>query len=398
MDESEAINHANVAATKDELTSSTRASSARSSVVKELKLERSQANLKKCTEGTWMSTPPRKAKNKAAWQTDGDFVTTGPLVAPPSTTSSAHEIDCLDALGSVSASGSVADDDAEEDDDDGDDEDDDDEGLESARALYSSGTQGAQAMLKRFENVNEWGYTVRDKVSWGSTRERTCSSGRRRHSRALTYKDRLEVEDMGGGRSRRRARSVSPGAQGASQNPWRQVRLGSSSSWIDGTRLSPPGIWNSGEDWPTVEVSECDEDEDASSMSKCARRRSGAKLGNNPSLLLSMLLEELDEWDFDIFLIEELAPIGSMHIVGFAVLERHMMLETFDMDEKVLNSFLRKVQSMYPPNPYHNSIHAADGKWCVCVFFFFFLPYVLSVSKNSLDDTICNYGQCLCNT
>jgi hypothetical protein len=336
----EAINHANVVAEIQESTSlrkwgkqPTPASSERSSVVKELKLERSQANLKR-DDSAWMSPRRQNPDSKAAWRMDSDIVTSGPLVTAGSSSGMSN---CENERGVIKSC------------------DDECDMLESAKTLQA---QGVEQYLERFDKLNEWGCAL-----GGGENNKYIDgrgNGRRRRSRALTREeDEAEYAGMA-----RRTRSASPAFHHSNETPRRQTRLGSSYSWAE-QKQSGGGIGSSWlgiqDDWPVVETDGVD-NKDQSSNSANLRRRSSPMMTKNPSMLLSLLLQELDEWDFDIFLVEELAPIGSMHIVTFAVFERHMMLETFSMDENVLNAFLRKVQSMYPPNPYHNSIHAADGE------------------------------------
>ena len=53
--------------------------------------------------------------------------------------------------------------------------------------------------------------------------------------------------------------------------------------------------------------------------------------------LIELLEKHLDDWDFDIFRVEKLAPRGPLVLIGFAVLERHQILENFKIDPEELS-------------------------------------------------------------
>lgn len=50
-----------------------------------------------------------------------------------------------------------------------------------------------------------------------------------------------------------------------------------------------------------------------------------------------------------------------LHWVGMRVFKYHGLLEAYDIDINLLDSFLREIEGLYhPSNPYHNNYHAAD--------------------------------------
>jgi hypothetical protein len=98
------------------------------------------------------------------------------------------------------------------------------------------------------------------------------------------------------------------------------------------------------------------------------------------TLAKKLSFKSLASWDFDALEIAELcngapllfigwAILGSPHAqramaedVGLAVVEEddYDFVNEFQIKLPVLCSFLRLTESNYPPNPYHNSTHAAD--------------------------------------
>lgn len=70
--------------------------------------------------------------------------------------------------------------------------------------------------------------------------------------------------------------------------------------------------------------------------------------------------ERVDDWDFDVFAIEEYTHGHSLFVVSYTLMVKYDFLNKFNISEQILINFLKEVESGYHPNPYHNSLHAAD--------------------------------------
>lgn len=72
-----------------------------------------------------------------------------------------------------------------------------------------------------------------------------------------------------------------------------------------------------------------------------------------------MLLQRVDDWDFDIFRVHELEPSGgTLCLLGHVVFRAHGVDDLFHIPKECLHRFLRNIQSAYKENPYHNAVHA----------------------------------------
>jgi hypothetical protein len=72
------------------------------------------------------------------------------------------------------------------------------------------------------------------------------------------------------------------------------------------------------------------------------------------------VLDKVDEWDFDIFALQNETKGGSLFMMTYTLLYKHGLVQHFNINEQTLINFLLAVESGYHPNPYHNSVHAAD--------------------------------------
>lgn len=72
------------------------------------------------------------------------------------------------------------------------------------------------------------------------------------------------------------------------------------------------------------------------------------------------LFSHLDEWDYNVFDVETMTGGNSLFYTTYALLHKLGLPDHFSIDDKVLRNFLLAVQAGYHPNPYHNSVHAAD--------------------------------------
>ena len=97
-----------------------------------------------------------------------------------------------------------------------------------------------------------------------------------------------------------------------------------------------------------------------------------SQIGLTKNSVIWECLRKIDEWDFDVFTIqaqmsgddyESLAfqpKGGSLFLTTFALFIKHGCFQKFNLDERLVLNFISVVEAGYHPNPYHNSMHAAD--------------------------------------
>lgn len=71
-------------------------------------------------------------------------------------------------------------------------------------------------------------------------------------------------------------------------------------------------------------------------------------------------LQKIDDWDFDVFSLQEQAQGGSLFMVTACLMYKYGLVSHFNISHEVLVNWCLAAQSGYHPNPYHNSTHAAD--------------------------------------
>ncbi|XP_075213731.1 dual specificity calcium/calmodulin-dependent 3',5'-cyclic nucleotide phosphodiesterase 1-like [Lycorma delicatula] len=74
------------------------------------------------------------------------------------------------------------------------------------------------------------------------------------------------------------------------------------------------------------------------------------------------VLKTLDEWSFDVFLLNDSSNGQPVKYLSYDLLNRYGILHKFKVSPVVLESFLAKIEEGYCKykNPYHNNLHAAD--------------------------------------
>jgi hypothetical protein len=83
--------------------------------------------------------------------------------------------------------------------------------------------------------------------------------------------------------------------------------------------------------------------------------------GSDPAALVQQQLAHLDDWDrFDVLEVERNSPGHVLQHVAFETLCCFNMLGTLGLPEAQLRNFLAAAERHYLPQPYHNSLHAAD--------------------------------------
>eukprot|EP01062_Namystynia_karyoxenos_P064206 TRINITY_DN5710_c0_g3_i1.p1 TRINITY_DN5710_c0_g3~~TRINITY_DN5710_c0_g3_i1.p1 ORF type:complete len:609 (+),score=222.74 TRINITY_DN5710_c0_g3_i1:114-1940(+) len=98
-----------------------------------------------------------------------------------------------------------------------------------------------------------------------------------------------------------------------------------------------------------------------------------AGLGEGTAKLVFDLLDKLDLWDYDVFGMQAamagaythagLATQpqgGSLFVTTYALMHRYGFMKKFNLNERTVINWCSLVESGYHPNPYHNSMHAAD--------------------------------------
>lgn len=75
---------------------------------------------------------------------------------------------------------------------------------------------------------------------------------------------------------------------------------------------------------------------------------------------MSSLALQLDSWSFDIFAFERVACGTPLHLMLRLLFLKHGFYELFEFDINMVDRFAKEIERLYPTNPYHNSMHAAD--------------------------------------
>eukprot|EP01013_Petalomonas_cantuscygni_P006974 TRINITY_DN1842_c0_g1_i1.p1 TRINITY_DN1842_c0_g1~~TRINITY_DN1842_c0_g1_i1.p1 ORF type:complete len:633 (-),score=203.36 TRINITY_DN1842_c0_g1_i1:395-2293(-) len=83
-------------------------------------------------------------------------------------------------------------------------------------------------------------------------------------------------------------------------------------------------------------------------------------LSDPGKVLVVEALNKIDEWDFNVFEVQNFSDGHSLFVVCYALLLRYGLFQRFDLDEQRVINWLSQVEAGYQPNPYHNSTHAAD--------------------------------------
>eukprot|EP01062_Namystynia_karyoxenos_P026963 TRINITY_DN207_c0_g1_i9.p1 TRINITY_DN207_c0_g1~~TRINITY_DN207_c0_g1_i9.p1 ORF type:complete len:1292 (+),score=488.05 TRINITY_DN207_c0_g1_i9:201-4076(+) len=85
------------------------------------------------------------------------------------------------------------------------------------------------------------------------------------------------------------------------------------------------------------------------------------------------LVQEIDKWDYDVFELQKAMSGGicgeslrqqpnggALFITTYALFFKWQFMQKFGINERTLLNWLSIVEAGYHPNPYHNSMHAAD--------------------------------------
>lgn len=120
------------------------------------------------------------------------------------------------------------------------------------------------------------------------------------------------------------------------------------------------------------------------------------RLFSGRAVKMQRILEELSNWDFDVFQAAEITGGFPLFLVAYNLMLVHNVLAPFGLDDLKVRRALHTIEAGYLHNPYHNSTHAADVTQTMCYFVSkpFLLPYVTAVEKLAaiLAAAIHDYG------
>jgi hypothetical protein len=72
------------------------------------------------------------------------------------------------------------------------------------------------------------------------------------------------------------------------------------------------------------------------------------------------VLAAINEWDFDIFQLNGVAPKNALSLVANACLGEHNLVTELDLNDNSLQKFLANIQNKYFDHSYHCALHGAD--------------------------------------
>jgi hypothetical protein len=75
---------------------------------------------------------------------------------------------------------------------------------------------------------------------------------------------------------------------------------------------------------------------------------------------INSALVGVDEWDWDIWRLEEASKGRPLQTLGWHLLHKWGVVGSLKLDEEVVRNWLGFVENLYQDNEYHNSLHAAD--------------------------------------
>ncbi|KAA6403243.1 MAG: 3',5'-cyclic-nucleotide phosphodiesterase [Streblomastix strix] len=76
--------------------------------------------------------------------------------------------------------------------------------------------------------------------------------------------------------------------------------------------------------------------------------------------MLRFALQDLGSLQFDTLLVHQLTHNHALTVLGFLILQRHDLLNKFNIDVQTAINFFFMVEKYYFKNPYHSAAHAAD--------------------------------------
>jgi hypothetical protein len=78
--------------------------------------------------------------------------------------------------------------------------------------------------------------------------------------------------------------------------------------------------------------------------------------------LKHFFFQNLDDWSFDVFAVNEAADNHSLKFVGYELLQKYDLIAKYKISSNVLDVFWLNLEQGYSKykNPYHNLLHGAD--------------------------------------
>lgn len=103
--------------------------------------------------------------------------------------------------------------------------------------------------------------------------------------------------------------------------------------------------------------------------------------------VLERVNEKMDEWNFDIFWLDQITGGHPLCYVTSAILRKNALYSVLSLCETKVHNFLIHVEDGYrQENPYHNAIHAADVVQTIHVFF----TYNQLRDQLTYEDVLCS--------
>lgn len=84
------------------------------------------------------------------------------------------------------------------------------------------------------------------------------------------------------------------------------------------------------------------------------------KIDTVGTLSMDVALKGITSWKYDPFMVDLTTRHRPLSTTAFWILKNDACVDDLDLDEVKLASFLSRIESGYPENPYHNRLHAAD--------------------------------------
>ena len=97
--------------------------------------------------------------------------------------------------------------------------------------------------------------------------------------------------------------------------------------------------------------------------------------------LVGILKRVGKEWNFDMFFLKDCTKNRPLYTVGSFCMQRFHLDSSFQIEPNLFGEFFTTLESLYKPNPYHNSAHAAD---VLCSFIYL-------INQSSFNDFIQDY-------
>ena len=107
---------------------------------------------------------------------------------------------------------------------------------------------------------------------------------------------------------------------------------------------------------------------------------------------LQLLMSHVGKtWNFDVYWLEKLSNQNAFNQISHFLMKKFQLDVEFSMDKRKIKNFYNKIETLYQPNPYHNSKHATD---VVHSFLFFITQSKILSCMSSLDMLSCILGAC----